>query len=435
MELTGEQQSFIDSILDGQENVLLLGKAGVGKSLTVNHLIELAKAQKKNFFIAAPTGVAALNIGGQTLHWVINFLRNYDVPRLDFCLIDEVSMCRPDLLDTFDSVLRRNFNRSLPFGGVRIGLVGDPAQLPPVFKRDNPEDQEILERYLSPYFFSARVFGQSPWKIIELTKIFRQADSATVDILNSIRGGEHQHIDSLNETRQTKRVRGIILTGTNKAALEINTARLAKLEGEANTFRAAYGGKFSEREFPTEQELRVKVGARVICIKNLYLGEGRERVLAVVNGDTGEIAKIEKDAVWMKLDRNGDVFRLPVCRWAKTEKEVVDGELVDVETGYFSQLPLRLAWAITIHKAQGSTLEEATIDLRKGLFENGQAYVAFSRVKDISGLWLYGKLSEDDVKACEIVKEFLAKKLDSRYIWRGLEDSGEDLDEEWNLEA
>lgn len=431
MELTTSQSEFVEAALAGKTSTLLLGKAGVGKSVAIRAVIERADEEGKSFFVAAPTGVAALAIGGNTIHYLVNILKRVKISHLDFILIDEASMIRADLFDAFDQAMRTAMSKNLPFGGVRVALVGDPMQLPPVMKKGDADSDRVAKLYPAPYFFSSYAFGEMDWKIIELEKIFRQTDTQYTDMLNAIRSGEvADWLNFLNDNRRIpngEKCKGVVLTPKNDAADQINRKKLSQIDSKEFRYVCSYGGKFYPREFPADETLFLKVGAKVMVIKNLYDSDG---CLRLANGDTGVVAELEDKSVMFASDRTGETLKISANKWAKTEKvEDDEGNLVDEEVGFFSQIPLRLSWAVTIHKAQGATLDELTIDLRSRLFAKGQAYVALSRGRSLEKLWLYGKLVRSDVMVCPKIVDFLANKLNSRYVQK----KGASTEAEWEL--
>lgn len=428
--LSEGQQTFIAEALKCERSIVLLGEAGVGKSVAIRRLIEAANFQKKRCLVLAPTGVAALNVGGQTVHYAINMIRNDTYGPLDFILIDEASMVRADLLDTLERVLRTHYDYKKPFGGIPIILVGDPAQLAPVMVSGDEDSEKVKADYPSPYFFSAQSFAKIDWLFLELKQIFRQTDGHFTTMLNQIRlGNTKEAVRYLNENRfvpKGEKVKGIVLTPTNKAASEINQKKLKQIDEEEHVYEARWFGKFNYKEFPTEQILALKVGAKVMCVKNLYTPGGG---LTLVNGDTGIIEDFEPGTVTFLCDRTQGSYKVPCAVWEKVEKTTTeDGDLVEEVVGSFKQFPFRLGWAVTIHKSQGATLQELTLDLRSPLFANGQAYVALSRAQSLEGLWLYGKLRNSDVMVDKRVVDFLQKGMRSDYIWR---EEQQRVAEEW----
>lgn len=418
MKLSTEQEEFKNAVLNGKESNILLGKAGVGKSVCIRAVISEAAEQKKKFFVLAPTGIAALNVRGETIHRFLVrlrtelYLRGRQAP--DFILIDECSMVRADLLDKLDKALRLSTGAtSKPFGGVPITLIGDCAQLPPVVT--SADKLAIESKYKSPWFFSAACFSEVDWRFHELTQVFRQTDPEFVTLLNKMRIGDvADSVEYLNLNRTTELARGTILVATNNAAKEINAKQLDRIGGATHFYDAQVWGEFEEREYPTEERLGLCVGARVMCVKNIYdCGE-----LVLVNGDTGKIENCGASSVTFSCDRTQQCRTITIedGTWQKVERTPSATGNVETVIGGFSQIPLRLAWAITVHKAQGATLHEVTIDMRSRFFAEGQAYVALSRGSAMERLWLLGKMLRKDVILSSEAQNFMALRMASPYI-------------------
>lgn len=416
MQLTNEQERFIEATLTGALSCLLLGKAGVGKSACVNEIIKRATERSKRFFVLAPTGVAALNIKGETVHRFLIRLRrelNIRIYKPDFILIDECSMMRADLLDQLDEALQRATGNKKPFGDVPVILIGDCAQLPPVVK--NEDKQQLLDKYSSAWFFSSYVFSKIDWRIYELTHIFRQSEVNFIELLNKIREGEStEAVQWLNENRQTDLARGTILVSTNKAAQEINLRQLNKLGGATNFYDCEIIGDLTEKDYPTETQIALCIGARIMCIKNIY--EAGELVL--VNGDTGQVVECLEEGVVFFCDRTQETHMVSIenGHWDKVERVLEDGETKERVLGTFIQLPIKLAWAMTVHKSQGATLHEVTLDMRTRFFAEGQAYVALSRGSSMERLWLYGQIRQGDIVLSHEARDFLNNRLKSKFI-------------------
>lgn len=422
MELSEEQETFVSEVLRGWERPhnILLGKAGVGKSVCIRAVIERANEKRKRFFVLAPTGVAALNVQGETIHRFMKRVKRGEVflrhcPP-DFVLIDECSMVRADLLDELDAVMRAAMNSDQPFGGIPITLIGDCAQLPPVCPDDS---KEFLARvYKSVWFFSARVFARCAWTFHELTKIFRQGDADFVNLLNKIRFGETSEvIPWLNANRVTEKARGTILVSTNRTAELINSKQMANIEGPRQIYQATWDAGFPEKEFPVEPTLQLCVGARAMCVKNIYRSDDYGvRELELVNGDVGTIVSIGEFSVSFACERTQDVHRVEFMKWEKIERVVEKEGTREMVVGTFYQLPFRLAWAMTIHKSQGATLHEVTIDVRSPMFAEGQAYVALSRGSAMERLWIMGHMRESDVRLSKEAMSFLEERMASPFV-------------------
>ena len=397
--------------------VFLTGKAGTGKSTFIHYFKEKTN---KRIAVVAPTGVAALNIEGQTINSFFRFpprvIDKNDIKRafnktlyekLDILIIDEVSMARVDLLDGIDQFLRVNSkNHKLPFGGVQVVLVGDLFQLPPVSPK---EEWDILESkgYESPYFFSAKCIKSCKLAFIELTKIYRQDNQHFIRLLNRVREG-------INPTKTVQEINSncydsnsissynanITLTSTNKKASEINYSKLRGLNFPEYTYEGLITGDFNiqKNKLPSPFILKLKVGAKVMFTKN----DGQHRW---VNGTLGKIKKLAADKIWVDID--GKTHKVEKVSWEtmRYEYDKDEDKIVAKVIGKFTQYPLRLAWAITIHKSQGKTLRNVCIDLGSGAFAYGQTYVALSRCPTLNDIKLKNPLSIDDIKIDDKVLE------------------------------
>jgi hypothetical protein len=392
--------------------VFLTGKAGTGKTTFLKYIRENCF---KKMAVVAPTGVAAINAGGVTLHSFFQLPFNPYVPvdphslfsnirfnadkrellqELELLIIDEVSMVRSDMLDAVDTILR-HFRQQplLPFGGVQVLYIGDLFQLPPVVS--NEEWELLKEHYASPFFFDARVLKQSPPFYLELKKIYRQNEAAFIDILNNIRNNrpteedmERLHLHYRPDLPTAKENNYITLTSHNAKASAINQQELQELPGRLYAFEAGLSGEFNDRSFPAEKTLYLKTGAQVMFIKN-DKGENRR----YFNGKIGTIKKISEKEISVGFSGETDELTVEKETWKNIrysfnkEKDKIEEE----ELGSFSQYPLRLAWAITIHKSQGLTFEKAIIDAGAS-FAPGQVYVALSRLTTIDGLILRSRI-------------------------------------------
>jgi RecA/RadA recombinase len=402
-----------DFIEHTSRSVFLTGKAGTGKTTFLRHI---SATSKKNFAIAAPTGVAAINAGGMTLHSLFQlpfgvYLPGYHladtsiqitnrnslfknlhlsktkrevIQEMDLLIIDEISMVRCDMLDAVDTILKAVRRSQLPFGGVQVLFIGDLYQLSPVAKSD--EWAVLKEHYESPFFFHAKVMEDAKPLNIELSKIYRQNEQSFIDLLNNIRQGEvtTEDLNMLNSRLHHQSISGAItLTTHNHKADTINEEALTNLGGESFKFKAIVEGDFPDKSYPTDDLLVIKKGARVMFIKN---DSGDER--KYYNGKMATVTHVDKDAVEVEFDE-GITFDLTRETWRnirytyQTEADEIDEE----ELGTFTQYPIRLAWAITIHKSQGLTFEKAVIDAGNA-FAPGQVYVALSRCTSLDGLVL-----------------------------------------------
>ncbi len=406
-------------IQNGAPFVFITGKAGTGKSTFIAQL----RKQLSHYAIVAPTGVAALNVGGQTIHSFFKFpprpielssirpLRNRVVYQaLRTLIIDEISMVRADLLDCIDVFLQRNGPKpGVKFGGVQIIAVGDLFQLPPVVA--TAEEQALIQHtYGSPFFFSAKCLEGYAFKTVEFSKVFRQTDDAFVKILNQIReGGDlemalrslRQRVSAVPQDDQ----RRIVLCSTNATADLINYNKLSLLPGNTYRYTGAIFGEFriDVNKLPAPMTLELKEGAQVMFLKN-------NKDKQWVNGTLGVVARCEEGAVVVEIQTNNLPTRVRVVRekWETFEYryDFYTNTIVAHEIGRFEQIPLMPAWAVTIHKSQGKTFDRAHIDLGYGAFAEGQAYVALSRCRTLQGITLEREIDPSDVKVNRDVLDF-----------------------------
>ena len=385
-------------------HLFLTGKAGTGKT---TFLRQLKKQAPKRMVVLAPTGIAAINAGGSTIHSFFqlpfapfipeeNYKKmNFNLQKrkiqlirsLDLVVIDEISMVRADLLDQIDAVLRQYRNRFLPFGGVQLLMIGDLQQLAPVAKE---EDWNILKNYYdSPYFFSSHALQQTYYATIELQTVYRQNDPKFLDILNSIRSNkaDAQVLAQLNQRyipdfQPKEDERYIRLVTHNRQAQEINEMEMSKIPEKTFVFRAKVEGTFPEYSYPTDDVLTVKLGAQIMFVKN-------DLEKRYYNGTLGEIIEINEESCTVRTNDTHLDIKLEIEEWQNT-RYALNEETKQIEEkveGTFKQLPIKLAWAITIHKSQGLTFEHAIIDAHSA-FAHGQTYVALSRCKTLEGLVL-----------------------------------------------
>ena len=410
-------------------HLFLTGKAGTGKT---TFLRKLKRESPKRMVVIAPTGIAAINAGGVTIHSFfqipfapyvpessfstngqatyrfrfgkekINIIRS-----MDLLVIDEISMVRADLLDAVDEMLRRYRDRHKPIGGVQLLMIGDLQQLAPVVK---DEEWQMLKKYYdTSYFFSSRALKQTEYCTIELKTVYRQSDGAFLDLLNRIRENhcDPQVLEALNRRYlpdfQPRKEEGYIrLVTHNYQAQRINNYELEQLPGRSYAFRATIDGKFPEYSYPTDELLELKKGAQVMFVKNDSSGEHR-----YYNGMIGEVTDLSADSIEVRAKDSTATFLLQEEEWANA-KYVLDEEskeIVEDIEGTFRQFPLKLAWAITIHKSQGLTFERAIIDASSS-FAHGQTYVALSRCKTLEGLVLSAPLSAKAVISDRAVDRF-----------------------------
>lgn len=387
---------------EGPESVFVTGRAGTGKSTLLNYFRDHTR---KNIAVLAPTGVAAVNVRGQTIHSFFGFKPDitphkvktlpYSPKRVKLCqkleaiVVDEISMARADLLDSVDQFLRLHGPRKkLPFGGIQMILIGDLYQLAPVV---TGAEREIFKSgyYQSPYFFAAKVFEGLAVQFVELEKIYRQKDEAFIKLLNAIRNNTATavELETLNRrhlpefTPETREFY-ISLTATNALAEEINTGELHRLSGKERRFVGQISGKFDAKNLPTAENLDLKVGAQVMLLSNDPRGRW-------VNGTIGKVKKLDGAEVKVTLP-DGKAATIGPYRWEMFEFYVDSktGRINSDVVGAFTQIPLRLAWAVTIHKSQGKTFEKVIIDIGRGTFAHGQLYVALSRCTTLDGMVL-----------------------------------------------
>ena len=421
VQLSPEQQAVFDRIETTRENLFVTGRAGTGKSTLLNHL---AWNTSKQIVICAPTGVAALNVGGQTIHSLfrlpIGVIADHAIEQsgelkkllnaIDTLVIDEVSMVNADLLDAIDRSLRQARQREHEaFGGVQVVLFGDPYQLAPV-PGEGDERAYFTDRYRSMWFFDATVWNETDLTIYELSTIHRQHEDEFKYMLNAVRHGmvTAEIAARLNEVgaRPAPTDGAITLATTNGTVTRINASELARLPGRVLTARADISGEFGGRSYPADEALELKVGARVMFLRNdVNYDNGGARW---VNGSVGTVLKIET-TVWVDLD--GERVEVKPAIWEKfrySYSPLTKALRKDV-VAEFTQFPLRLAWAVTIHKSQGKTYDRAFVDLGTRSFAPGQTYVALSRISDLEGLFLSRPLRPSDIIVDDNVVRFMSR--------------------------
>lgn len=420
--LTGEFREAL-RLLEAGSHLFLTGKAGTGKSTLIRLF---TGSTNRNLVVAAPTGVAALNVNGYTLHRLLSFPAGVTpefvssgqyFPRrfaktlksLDTLVIDEASMIRADLLDSISIALRRFGPKpGTPFGGVQIVLVGDLYQLPPVVL--DPEREYFTTAYSSPYFFAAAAYEHVEFPTVELTTIFRQdGDPTFAGILNAIRDGQAtpQVVESLNEHVDPSFEPGhddfwLTLTTTNRIADARNTAKLATLTTQQFTSHAKSTGMLDQFDKPTQEVLEFKVGAQIMLLTN-------DPAHRWVNGSLAVITDIARQDGEFELQvelRNGDRHMIEPHTWEITQPTTDGGTLSHEVVGTFQQLPFRLAWAVTVHKAQGLTLNRCIVDFSGGAFADGQLYVALSRARALEGLVLTKPIRARDLRVNHHIRRF-----------------------------
>lgn len=407
-------------------NLFLTGKAGTGKT---TFLKNLRKHTSKRMVVLAPTGIAAINAEGVTIHSFFQLPLSPYIPgttfnhgenkyqkfnkvkrdilrTLDLLVIDEISMVRADLLDAVDSVMRSYRDYGKPFGGVQLLLIGDLQQLSPVIK-DN--EWELLKSvYDTPYFFSSKALAQASYHTVELKTVYRQQDVSFISLLNKIREKKadettlaelnKRYIPGFTPSKDSNYIR---LTTHNYQAQAVNDHELAQLQSEEHTYTAEVEGVFPETSYPADKQLVLKQGAQVMFIKN-------DLEKRFFNGMIGEVVSLDSNSIVVKCKESGEAFSLEKAEWANC-KYTIDNETKEIKEtveGVFRQYPLRLAWAITIHKSQGLTFDHAIIDISHS-FAHGQAYVALSRCRTLEGIILSAPLQREAIIADSVVDTFV----------------------------
>ena len=394
-----QQMQAYDLIANTNSSFFLTGRAGTGKT---TFLRNVQKMVDKQFITLAPTGVAAILAGGDTIHSFFGLPMDVCTPgtmgkmseariltliHTDTIIIDEVSMVRCDIIDAIDYTMRKTLRSSLPFGGKQVIFVGDMFQLPPVLKKGVESDlMHDLYHADDCFFYKADVIKRMRMVKIEFQKVYRQEDEAFLKILESIRLNKTtpEILMHLNErVCQPTKEDGTVITlaSLNRTADDINQKKLAEIDAEEYTYEGTVTGKFEEKRFPVDLTLKLKVGAQVMFTRN----DPKKRW---VNGTIGTVSKLAKDEIQVTTD--GATHVVPNCSWESYsyEYDKEERKMKKELMGTFTQYPLRLAWAITVHKSQGMTFDKLYLDLSRGMFAAGQLYVALSRVRSLGGLYL-----------------------------------------------
>ena len=403
--LSDEFETIVEQLENTKDHFYITGKAGSGKSTLLAYFRSVTQ---KNTAVLAPTGVAAIRVKGQTIHSFFGFppkviqtrhikkVRQIELlQNLETLIIDEISMVRADVFDAIDYSLRVHRKKlTQPFGGVQVIVFGDLFQLPPVV---NMDESSLLGRIYpnGQFFFHSNIFQDAQFKTLELQSIYRQTDDHFIYLLNAVRDGSitNSQIDNLNDSLvdNFEMDEGkIILTTTNARASGINQNYLKQLSSEEFSYRAQATGQFYKELFPTDEVLKLKKGAQVIMIKN----DPEKRW---VNGSIGTIHDIAEKKIKVKI--NHKIYEVKKEKWDRIQYSYDDDqqEVLENVTGSFKQYPMRLAWAITIHKSQGQTFEKVIIDMSQGSFAPGQLYVALSRCISLEGIELLRPLKKSDV--------------------------------------
>lgn len=414
--LSAEQKAVLKVMEETRNHIFITGFAGTGKSVLFR---TFRKQTKKKIVVVAPTGIAALNVEAATIHSTFKLPPQLHQPgrleknprccsvleKVDTIMIDEISMVRADLLDAVDERMREAKRNNIPFGGAQVIMSGDMYQLPPVVADDD------LQKYLEavhggPFFFNALVWKNAEFKIYELTQIFRQKDPIFKDVLNAVRDGSvnDEQIEQLNTRCVPIPAEGTVtLAPTNNLVTQINQQRLDRLPGKMYTYRAQITGQMKKSVFPTEEYLQLKQNAQVVLLKNDKDGRW-------VNGTVGIIEKLSDTAIEIRVD--GIVYTLERETWEEIaytydhDTQKVEAEVVSS----FTQYPIRLAWALTIHKSQGQTYENVALDLTTATFAAGQLYVALSRATSLEGLYLKMPVKRSHIIVDPKVSAFMSRR-------------------------
>lgn len=412
--ITPEFAEAFELLEHSTQNVFLTGKAGTGKSTFLQYF---RRQTQKKIAVIAPTGVAALNVNGQTIHSFFRLkpsfvkIENLKPDRrrvlreLELLIIDEISMVRADVFEGIDHSLRLARKNSEPFGGVQLCVIGDLFQLPPVVGRD--EQGFFAQYYSSPFFFAAPAYRAANFRRLQFETVHRQNEPEFIRALNAIRNGEAggDALDILNQRHHPKATPApgtLVLTTTNALAERINNDKLERLGTAARNYRGEMKGDFGLKDtrLPAPEALTLKVGAQVMFVKNA--SDGRW-----VNGTIGIVESLSSDEIDVRV---GNTTHTVVAEKWKTigyEFNEEDNKIVEKTLGTYTQFPLQLAWAVTIHKSQGKTLERVIIDLGTGAFAAGQLYVALSRCKSLAGIALKQPVAPSDIRCDPAVLAFM----------------------------
>ncbi len=431
IEVNSEFRKALGLLENTSENVFITGKAGTGKSTLLEYFKSITE---KRIVVLAPTGVAALNVKGQTIHSFFHFKPDITIEKvrnlggymsriykaIDTIVIDEISMVRADLLDCVDQFMRLNGrDASKPFGGVQTVFIGDLYQLSPVVARG---EEEIFKNghYRSQYFFDSHSFDTLPFRFVNLEKHYRQTDTEFIELLNSIRNNSatEEHIRKINTRfdssfRQNESDKHITLTTTNRLADLINNEHISRIPKREYTYNALIKGDFDKKVLPADESLTIKEGAQVMLLNN----DADKRW---VNGSIGRIISIEgyddgKDSITVELIDGSEINVAPYT-WElfKFSYDNAAKKLTSNKTGSFTQYPMMLAWAVTIHKSQGKTFDKVIIDIGDGTFAHGQLYVALSRCTTLEGIVLKRQIEKRHILMDKRILDFLADKQNAK---------------------
>ena len=417
--LSDTQNAAFNAIEHTNSNLLILGQAGTGKSTFVNYL---KSASKKRIICACPTAVSALNVGGQTIHSLFQIQpRDFIMPQLlklkakprniltatDVLIIDEISMVAPDLLDAIDILARMARRNNAPFGGIQVVAIGDLFQLPPVITRDVMEYYRAEYEHDNAYFFDANVYKRANFLRYDFDMVYRQSDAALLENLRRLRHNDVGALEFFNGCKiddVSRRENAVLITPFRATAERINASRLAQIGAPEITYNGELNGNFPERDTPAPMNLTLKVGALVVFVKN---GDKWH------NGSMGLVRDLGTREITVELlNKSRDVVTVRPETWQKIEYLRDENDKIhENEVGSFKQFPLNLGYAMTIHKAQGKTLDAVVVDISRGAFAHGQTYVALSRTRSASDMHVAVPLRPRDVIFDDRVLEFVDANL------------------------
>ncbi len=416
--LNDAQMSAFNTLEHTHSNVLILGPAGTGKSTFVNYI---KSASKKRVVCACPTAVSALNVGGQTIHSLFQIQpRDFIMTELlklkakprnilnatDVLIIDEISMVAPDLLDAMDWLARAARHNNEPFGGIQIVAIGDLFQLPPVITRDAAGYYAVEYEHENAYFFDSHVYKRSNFVPFNFETVYRQNDGDLLTHLMRLRGNDLSALEFFNNCHiadAARRANAVLITPFRAVAEHINTDRLNQIGAPAVTYTGELTGNFAERDVPAPMNLTLKQGALVVFVKN---GDKWH------NGSMGIVEQLNaREIIVQLLNKNHDVVVVKPEKWQKIEYSRDENDrITENEVGSFKQFPLNLGYAMTIHKAQGKTLDAVVVDISRGAFAHGQTYVALSRTRSAADMHVATPLRPRDVIFDPRVIEFITDK-------------------------
>lgn len=417
--LNETQMSAFNTIERTNSNLLILGPAGTGKSTFVNYL---KSASKKRVVCACPTAVSALNVGGQTIHSLFQiqprdfimpeFLKLKAKPRnilnaTDVLIIDEISMVAPDLLDAIDILARMARRNNAPFGGIQIVAIGDLFQLPPVITRDATQYYASEYGHANAYFFDSNAYRRADFIKYNFEFVYRQSDTDLLHNLVRLRDNDVGALEFFNKCKiddATRRDNAVIITPFRAVAERINASRLAQIAAPSVVYNGVLSGNFSDRDVPAPLNLTLKEGALVVFVKN---GDKWH------NGSMGIVRSLSAREIVVQLLSDGrDIVTVKPEKWAKIEYSRDENDrLIENEVGTYKQFPLNLGYAMTIHKAQGKTLDAVVVDISRGAFAHGQTYVALSRTRSARDMHIAAPLRQNDVIFDSRVLEFVGHDM------------------------